>query len=328
MRRLSLLLALAACGDDAPTTPDATMLPDGVPPAGCVPSSGWLDLPPLANGPTQETATVALDRKIYVVGGFRGTTVLDTVQVFDTEACTWTNGPALPRPVHHANVVVVGDTLWVVGAMEGLNFATHPHVWSWAPATETAWTSHAAMPNPRGSSVAGVIDGTIVIAGGLRNGAVPEVSSFDPVAGTWATLPALPVARDHGCGGVVGDTLYVTGGRATSIGSTSGTVYAYTPGGSWVPKAAMPTARGGTACAVVGSAIYVLGGEGNPADASGVFPQVEAYDTVTDTWTTLAPMPHPRHGMAAAAWDGSIYVPGGADVEAFGAVATHDVLTP
>jgi hypothetical protein len=39
-------------------------------------------------------------------------------------------------------------------------------------------------------------------------------------------------------------------------------------------------------------------------------------------------MPTPRHGMAAAAWNGALYVPGGATSAGFGAVAAHEVLTP
>ncbi|MEO7092518.1 MAG: kelch repeat-containing protein, partial [Polyangiales bacterium] len=71
------------------------------------------------------------------------------------------------------------------------------------------------------------------------------------------------------------------------------------------------------------------GGERNTAAGSrGVFAQVEAYDPRTDSWDSLAPMPTPRHGMGAAAWDGRLYIPGGADQEAAGAVAVHEVLTP
>jgi hypothetical protein len=39
-------------------------------------------------------------------------------------------------------------------------------------------------------------------------------------------------------------------------------------------------------------------------------------------------MSHPRHGMGAAVIGGALYVPGGADQDSFGAVATHDVFTP
>lgn len=331
-RRCSILALVAACGGAGASNPDAgaDAPVDGV--TTCAPASGWVTAPPLARGPTQETATVALDGAIYVLGGFDDSlAVIDAVQVFDTTTCAWSQGPALPRPVHHANAAVVGDRIWVVGAMETLNFTSHGHVWSWAPATEAAWTVHGAMPagTERGASVVGVIAGSIYVVGGLRSGAVAEVSSFDPVAGTWdTTLPPLPVTRDHGCGGVVGDTLYVTGGRGGAIGSISPTVYAYAPGGAWTTRAPMPTARGGTACGVIAGSIYVVGGEGNAAAATGVFPEVEAYDAAMDTWSQLAPMPVPRHGMGAAAWDGRLYVPGGATTQGFGAVATHEVWTP
>jgi len=88
----------------------------------------------------------------------------------------------------------------------------------------------------------------------------------------------------------------------------------------------MPTARGGTACGVDGERIIVVGGEGNSAVASGVFPNVESYLPSTNTWTQHEPMATPRHGMGAAMWGGALYVPGGATVQAFGAVDTHEIL--
>jgi N-acetylneuraminic acid mutarotase len=38
---------------------------------------------------------------------------------------------------------------------------------------------------------------------------------------------------------------------------------------------------------------------------------VEAYDPATDTWTTKAPMPTARQGLAAAVVNGSLYAIGG-----------------
>jgi N-acetylneuraminic acid mutarotase len=89
----------------------------------------------------------------------------------------------------------------------------------------------------------------------------------------------------------------------------------------------MITARAGTGCGVVGGRLVVVGGEG-AATATGVFSEVEAYDPASDSWESLTPMPTPRHGMAAAVWDGALHVPGGARSAGFGAVATHEVLTP
>jgi len=332
MRRL-MVLVMCGCGDDVPATGDAAT--DGTADAAittCAPAPGWTPAPALARGPTQETATVAVGTRLYVLGGFDETLgVLATVQVFDTATCAWSMGPALPRPVHHINATTIGTTIWITGAIETLNFTSVGHVWSWDTSSAADWTVHAAMPatTQRGASVAGAIGTTIYVAGGLRSGAVAEVTAFDTIAGTWTTaLPPLPATRDHGCGAVVGGKLYVIGGRAGNINARTASVEEYTPGGAWVTRAPMPTARGGTACGVIGGRIIVVGGEGNPATASGVFAEVEAYDPATNTWETLAPMTSPRHGMGAAVVGGSLYVPGGANMQAFAAVATHDVFTP
>jgi N-acetylneuraminic acid mutarotase len=253
------------------------------------------------------------------------------VQVFDPVACAWSMGPAMPKPVHHANAAVVDGTIYVVRAMETISFTAIPDTWSWNPATETQWTVKTPMPagTQRGSAVAGVIDGKIYVAGGLRGGATGELSMFDPAANAWTGgLPALPFSRDHGCGGVVDGKLYVLGGRQANITSQSPLVFEYTPGGAWAERAPMPTARGGTACGVVGDRIVVVGGEGNSAAPSGVFPQVEAYNAKTNAWESLAMMPTPRHGMGAAVVGNRMYVPGGATQQGFGAVATVEILTP
>jgi len=320
---------LAACGGNAVAPLDAPP-PDA---GACSNGPGWTDAPALALGPAQETATGAVDGKIYVIGGFDGAlAVLDRVQVFDTRTCTWSLGPALPRAVHHANVAAVDGRIYVLGALAGTTFTAIGDSWSWAPATESAWTDLASMPagTERGAAIIGAIGARIYLAGGLRgSSAVALVTAYDTATATWETaLPSLPEPRDHGCGGVVGDALYVIGGRGGSIEGTSDSVLAYAAGGSWQSRAAMPTARGGTACGVIDGRIFVVGGEGNAAAPSGVFSETEVYIASEDRWEALAPMPIPRHGMGAAAWDGRLYVPGGATRQAFGAVATHQVFTP
>jgi hypothetical protein len=59
---------------------------------------------------------------------------------------------------------------------------------------------------------------------------------------------------------------------------------------------------------------------------SGVFDQVESFDG--DQWTQHSPMPHPKHGVGGAVWDGALYLCGGANVQGFGAVGTTDVFRP
>src|SRR5215211_2599378 len=77
------------------------------------------------------------------------------------------------------------------------------------------------------------------------------------------------------------------------------------PNAAWSQLASMPTARSENAAAVVGQVIYVPGGFGGEQ-------KLEAYDTATDTWETLAELPEPRHHLMAASYDGKVYIFGGA----------------
>jgi N-acetylneuraminic acid mutarotase len=316
-------------GADGPSGGDG---PGGDGPGGCSFGTGWTSAPAILGGPVQETAVVAVDGRVYVIGGFDGNIgVVDAVRVFDTRDCTWSDGPALPAMVHHANAAVVDGTIYVLGAMQGVTFARTGVVWRYNPATDTQWTARTSMPTgtERGSAVTAAIGNVIYVAGGLAQGAVATVSAYDTVNDAWdTTLPALPQPRDHGCGGVVGGRLYVMGGRTGTPDNPSGEVYVYEPGGAWMQVSTLPTARGGTACGIVNDTIFVIGGEGNAGDPSGVFPQVEGFVPATGDWNLQPDMPNPRHGTGAAAWNGVIYVPAGADVQQFGAVATHDALRP
>lgn len=327
-RAAALVLALAGCGgDDSGSAIDAAALDA----AACTTTAPWATAPDVPLGAVQETAAVSVGGSLYVLGGFNGALgVLDTVAVFDPAACAWSTGPALPRPLHHINAAVVDDTIYIVGAMEGLEFRATGDAWAWRPGVDATWSTRAAMPagTQRGAAVTAVVDGAIYVAGGLRGGAVAEVSRYTPATDQWDAMPPLPAPRDHACGGALDGAVIVAGGRQASIASTSPAVYAYTAAGGWTSRAPMLTARGGTACGVVGDELVVVGGEGNPALPSGVFAEVEAYDGSDDTWRALPSMPTPRHGMGAAAIGGRLYVPGGATQDGFGAVATREVLTP
>ena len=68
----------------------------------------------------------------------------------------------------------------------------------------------------------------------------------------------------------------------------------------------MPTPRGWLTTAVVNDNIYAIGGR-YPNHTN----KNEAYDPVTDTWTTKAPMPTVRRAMQSGVVDGIIYVIGG-----------------
>ena len=69
----------------------------------------------------------------------------------------------------------------------------------------------------------------------------------------------------------------------------------------------LPTPRSGLAGALYKDLILVLGGELPP----NTFAENEAYNLKTNSWQTLAPMPHGRHGTSAAVSGNSVYLAAG-----------------
>jgi N-acetylneuraminic acid mutarotase len=321
------LCAVAACGGSPSSPPpDLGSVPD------LAASPTWQERRPLPV-PRQETAVVALDGRVVVIGGFdRTATIVDTVEAYDPSTDEWTTLPRLPRPLHHINAAVAGGAIWIVGALERRGadlFAATGVMLSYEPGA-TSWRDRGTMPagTERGASFVAAIGDRIYVAGGLRSGAdVADFSLYEITADRWTMLPPLPSARDHGVGAAVAGRFYAIGGRGVSIGGHVTRVDVFDPAmNAWSTAAPMPTSRGGMAAAVVGERILVAGGEGNGAVASGVFDAVELFDPGADRWTVLPPMRTPRHGTGAAAVGSRVYVPGGADVQAFGAVATLEVI--
>jgi N-acetylneuraminic acid mutarotase len=315
----------SGAGSDGGATVDGAIGPDGGGTGGT-----WEAVAPLAGGARQETGVAALGGRIYVVGGFDAQlAVVALVERYDPAADSWETVAPLPQPLHHANLAAAGDRLYVCGALTGLGFTPIDTVYEYDPQTDE-WTEKTAMPTARGASAVGVVGTTIYVAGGSGSGgSVADFAAYDTAGDSWETLPELPEARNHLVGGAVGDVFYAIGGRSVGIEGHTTRVDAFdTAGGTWSSAAPMPTSRGGAAAAVVGARIVVAGGEGNGDDASGVFDDVEIFDATAGSWSIATPMLTPRHGTGAAAVDGAVYVPGGATVQAFGAVATVEVFRP
>ncbi len=278
----------------------------------------------------QEHAVVALGQDIYVIGGFTPN-VTPTVEAFNPGLGSWRSVAEFPFALHHANAAAVDGRLYVAGFYLGASFTlASGRVFEYDP-TLDEWSERGLMPggSERASACVAALDGKIYLFGGARlGGSVTDSSVYDVVSDTWQALPPLPEAREHCVAGAIDGTLYVAAGRSGGIAGFAPNTWAFDPATlTYTARAPIPTPRGGVAGAVLDGKLHVLGGEGNPADPSGVFDEIEAYDPASDTWETLTPMLEPRHGLAAAVLDGRIYLPGGASTQGFGAVDAHSVLS-
>lgn len=301
---------------------------------GEVPALGrWLSINTLPAERRQEHAVVGLGRELYVIGGFAGSLqATASVEAYDPGLDRWRRAADAPTAMHHPNAIAdpAAGLIWVLGHLG-------PEAYDAAGATyaydvrDDRWAPGAALPEGRERGGAGVVlwEGAAYVLGGLRDDrSVADVDRFDLESGTWTALPDLPGGPlDHLAAGAIDGVIYVGGGRAN--GANTNVFHAFDVGTeTWRELRPMLTARAGAAATVSSGRLFVFGGEGNPSSPVGIFEETEAYDPVADRWTTLAPMPTPRHGLGAAPLQGRIYLPLGADEEGFSFVSAFEVFVP
>lgn len=309
-------------------------------------TSGWSTLPALGQGPRQEHSVVALEDKIYVLGGTVPSDspglpkTVDTVEYYSLSDNSWHSSNQFLQPLNHLNAAVVSNKIYILGGLEvGNNSWDATDISMVYSPVDNTWEPIAPMPQgtARGACAVGVYHNKVYLAGGMTflnraQDANGIVTAYDTITDSWDTsFPPLPQTRQHVGGAVVGSTFYVLGGRTDGQFKIQGEVFALdleSPQSGWREMASMPTARGGLACIAIEEHIYCFGGEGNPNSETRIFAEVEAFDTMKNEWSKLNDMPVPRHGWGVAAIGGSIYVPGGG-VEAGTAPTDHfSVFTP
>jgi hypothetical protein len=185
------------------------------------------------------------------------------------------------------------------------------------PSGAGRWESLPSLLRARGEAGVAAIGARLYVVGGYSN--VLEV--FDTMTGKWEALPSLPATVDHPNVAAVGDKLYVVGAFQ------AGAFFVYAPDTrAWSRIAPMPagTDRGGSGVGVIGTRIYVGGGQRggrSVADAS-------AYDTATDRWEGLPPLPTPRDHLVGAGVGGIFYVLGGRTNGRQNVIARVDAFDP
>ncbi|WP_231848245.1 Kelch repeat-containing protein [Gloeobacter violaceus] len=138
---------------------------------------------------------------------------------------------------------------------------------------------------------------------------------FDSVG--WSTVAPSPITRSEAVGGFVDGKLYVLGGYLDLSLLTTRRSDVYDPAANtWKRIADMPTSitHGGTA--IVGKNIYVAGGYVGYPDTTQTYGtrDVWKYDTVSDKWTAMPPLPQARGSGALVALGRELHFFGGTDI--------------
>jgi hypothetical protein len=177
--------------------------------------------------PLQGLNLAAHGGKIYRVGGMQPQnkpgepqdirSIADVAR-FDPATGKWEALPSLPVPRSSHDVVVVGNTLVVVGGwtLKGKEKTEWPDSIELLDlsAPSLAW-KRAPQPFKRRALIAAAIDGKVHVLGGFneRSQVVHGSTVFDVARGTWSDGPELPGGSMNGFGpaaAVVASTLYVS----------------------------------------------------------------------------------------------------------------------
>ncbi|MEL7147888.1 MAG: kelch repeat-containing protein, partial [Bacteroidota bacterium] len=207
-----------------------------------------------------EAGLVAYKDQLILMGGRR----INPTDVFDTKTNAWTAKSPTPIEVHHFQPVVVGDAIYLVGAMTGGWPEEKPldRVLIYYPEQDRYEYGHE-IPQSRRRGGAGTVyhQGKIYIAGGIVNGHMngykPWLDEYDPQTGEWKVLPDAPNARDHFQAAVSNNQLFAFAGRRSShktgedidLTTSYGNVFDF-ESGQWQPVTdglKIPTERAGNA---------------------------------------------------------------------------------
>jgi N-acetylneuraminic acid mutarotase len=200
-------------------------------------------------------------------------------------------------------------------------------------AQANTWTKKADMPTPRSNISSTVLNGKIIVAGGMLQdfSSSSAVEEYDPKTDAWVKKGNMTTARDTIAVGVINGKFYAIGG-IFGCDEPTPLVEEYDPAtDKWTKKADMPTARLLASASIVNGKIYVIGGSIGHGDQncswwSGVS-TVEEYDPATDKWTKKTDMPTARACLSTCAVNGKIYAIGGFSFGLFSMVEEYDPIT-
>ena len=165
-------------------------------------------------GARADASAVTIGRTVYVVGGYDGVRAESQV-VSTTDGRSYRPVAALRVPVRYPAIAMLGSQIYVFG---GLGANGHPSnvVQLIDPANRTARVV-GRLPRPLDGASAGVLDGTVYLAGG-RTAAGPTraIYAFQPGKVAFLRAGSLRVPTANAGAAVSDGRLWIVGGESSS----------------------------------------------------------------------------------------------------------------
>ena len=163
---------------------------------------------------TEYAASTELGGRLWLFGGIGADGGASTeTAAYDRAINTWTPGPELPRPLHHAAAVTWrGDAVLIGGFVPGRELTSGQSDRVYRMRGGGSWEELPPLNHPRAAAAAAVVGGKIVVVGGQANQKlVPQTEVFD--GRRWTVAADIPTPREHLGAASDGRYLYAVGGR-------------------------------------------------------------------------------------------------------------------
>lgn len=274
--------------------------------------------------PMDDVMGVTANGKLYLLGGMGSSGPVRRSDRYDPVNNRWERLPDLPERLTHAQPVVDGQYIYLVGGYVGTGngweqvWATR-HVWRF-DTVNLKWSAMPSLPVARGGGAAAIVGRKIHFFGGVDVNRADKSDHFIlDLANTgagWKVASAMPNARSHHAAAVMNGKIYLIGGQKGYDGNATlqSSVNVYDPSTArWSTAASLPAPRSHIICStfVLNGRIVAIGGDVySPGNRSA---DVLAYNPSANVWSKVSSLPSARLAAVAGAIGGKIYVASGSN---------------
>jgi N-acetylneuraminic acid mutarotase len=167
-------------------------------------TQAWTPRTPMPT-PRMHAAAAVVDGRVLVIGGERSPDIVGAVEVYDPATDSWTTAAPLGRP---RTMLTAVNWLGRVVAAGGrsANWQQSREVEILDLATNS-WDLFPFLPSGRREHAMVLLDGLPAVVGGLGDGELAELLTFDPQAQRWRGRTASPQPFSRAACAVVGSRL-------------------------------------------------------------------------------------------------------------------------
>ncbi|KAL1243034.1 Kelch-like protein [Trichinella spiralis] len=243
--------------------------------------------------------TASVDDRIYVIGGFNGTTRVRYVEYFESMRGCWYSGPPLLARRSTLGAAVIDDVIYAVGGFDG---STGLNTAEMLDRRTREWEFIAPMSTRRSSVGVVAYNGLLYAVGGFDGAhktCLKSVERYDPRINRWQTVESMEFGRSGPGVAVYDGKLYALGGHDGPSVLNCVEVYDANGGGWQMLPCQMETCRRNLGACVADHSLYAVGGDNGHSTLSSV----EIYNVHVGSWSTLPtsmPLGRTYAGVAAA----------------------------